>query len=91
MGRDTIILIDFLFYLVGVFVVLHIMFYKEYNNNIKYGMDEDTAMKEAMSYMKYSTEPEIASLSWLTIIIPFIFCIIPRYLYRLYKTKIKKH
>lgn len=90
-SRDIIILIAFLFYIVGVFVVLHIMFKEEYNSNIKDGMDEETAMKEAMSYMKYSKDPEIAVFSWLVFIIAFIFCIIPRYLYRLYKTKIKKH
>lgn len=91
MSRDIIILIAFLFYLVGVFVVLHIMFKEEYNNNIKDGMDEETARKEANNFMKYYLHTDDAIFSWLVIIIPFIFCTIPSYLYRLYKTKIKKH
>ena len=91
MSRDIIILIAFLFYLVGVFVVLHIMYEEYYNNNIKSGMDEETARKETMSDMKYDHQVQMASLSWLVIIIDLIFCIIPSYLYRLYKTKIKKH
>lgn len=91
MSRDIIILIAFLFYIVGVFVVLHIMYEKYYNNNIKDGMDEETARKETMSDMKYDYQVQMASLSWLVIIIDLIFCIIPRYLYRLYKTKLKKH
>ena len=91
MSRDIIILIAFLFYLVGVFVVLHIMFKEEYNRNIKDGMDEETAMKEANDFMKYYLHTDQAVFSWLVIIIPFIFCKIPSYLYRQYKTKIKKH
>jgi len=91
MSRDIIILIAILFYIVGVFVVLHIMYEERYNNNIKDGMDEETARKETMSDMKYDHTVQMASLSWLVIIIDLIFCIIPRYLYHLYKTKLKKH
>lgn len=91
MSRDTIILIAFLFYLVGVFVAHHMMLYEEYNENIKDGMDKETAMKEANDFMKYNLHTDVVVFSWLVIIIPFIFCTIPRYLYRQYKTKIKKY
>lgn len=90
MDHNILFIIIFLIYISGVYVAAYMMFNQEYTLNIKRGMDEETAWKEAMDYMKYDTETEAVILSWVLVILDLIIDLI-YYLYHLIKTKIKKH
>lgn len=90
MDHNVLFVIISLIYISGVFVAICMLGEKEYTNNLKNGMDEETSMKETSKYMRYDTETDIVILSWVFVVVSLIFCIIPRYLFKKTKKRIIK-